>query len=157
MVVGKGSNIFSPAGIKLGNLLLVFGSPGKQLRLVHVEDVATAVVEMIGHAATGGRVYTISSPDRLTLREYVDRYVRVRYPAIKAVYVPYWCCAPLVGALAALRNLTGKGPNINARRLTYLYRDARVNISNIVHDVGWRPKQDLLGELSKEISSSPLS
>jgi nucleoside-diphosphate-sugar epimerase len=157
MVVGKGSNMFSPAGAKIGNLLLVFGSPSKHLRLVHVEDVAKAVVEMIGHAATAGRLYTISSAGELTLREYVDRYIRIRYPTIKAVYVPYWCCAPLVRAVAALRNITGKGPNINARRLTYLYRDARVNISNIVHDVGWRPKQDLLGELSKEISSSPLS
>jgi nucleoside-diphosphate-sugar epimerase len=157
MVVGKGSNVFSPAGVKVGNLLLVFGSPGKHLRLVHVEDVATAVVEMIGHPATAGRLYTISSAGELTLREYVDRYIRIRYPTIKAVYVPYWCCAPLVRAVAALRDITGKGPNINTRRLTYLYRDARVNINNIVHDVGWRPKQDLLGELSKEISSSPLS
>jgi nucleoside-diphosphate-sugar epimerase len=157
MVVGKGSNVFSPAGVKVGNLLLVFGSPGKHLRLIHVEDVATALADMIGRPATTGRVYTISSAGELTLREYVDRYIRIRYPTIKAVYVPYWCCAPLVRAVAALRNITGKGPNINARRLTYLYRDVRVNINNIVHDVGWRPKQDLLGELSKEISNSPLS
>jgi nucleoside-diphosphate-sugar epimerase/predicted dehydrogenase len=150
MVVGKGSNVFSPAGVKVGNLLLVFGSPGKHLRLIHVEDVATALADMIGRPATTGRVYTISSAGELTLREYVDRYIRIRYPTIKAVYVPYWCCAPLVRAVAALRNITGKGPNISLRRLAYLYRDVRVEVGNIVQDVGWHPKQDLLGELAKE-------
>jgi nucleoside-diphosphate-sugar epimerase len=151
MVVGKGSNVFSPAGVKVGNLLLVFGSPRKHLRLVHVEDVATAVIEMIGHTATAGRVYTISDAGELTLRDYVDRHVRALYPKITAVYVPYWCCATLIRAVAALRKLTGKGPNIGMRRLAYLYRDVRVNIGNIVQDVGWRPKKDLLGALAKEI------
>jgi predicted dehydrogenase/nucleoside-diphosphate-sugar epimerase len=151
MVVGKGSNMFSPAGVKIGNVLLVFGSRSKHLRLVHVEDVARALVEIIQHASTAGRLYTISSAGELTLREYIDRYIRIRYPEIKAIYIPYWCCAPLVRAVAALRNVIGKGPNISMRRLAYLYRDVRVDIGNIVHDVGWRPKQDLLGELANEI------
>jgi nucleoside-diphosphate-sugar epimerase len=151
MVVGKGSNMFSPAGVKVGNLLLVFGSPRKHLRLVHVEDVATAVIEMIGHTATAGRVYTISSAGELTLREYVDRCVRARYPEIKAVYVPYWCCAPLIRVVAAFRKVTGKGPNIGMRRLAYLYRDVRVNVDNLLQDVAWRPRKDLLGALAKEI------
>jgi 2-alkyl-3-oxoalkanoate reductase len=154
IVVGKGSNNFSPVGVKVSNLLLVFGSPGKHLRLVHVEDVARALVEIVQHGATVARVYTLSSGGQLTLREYVDRCIRFHYPAIKAVYVPYWCCAPLVRAVASLRNFTGKGPNINMRRLAYLYRDAQVNISNIVRDLEWRPKQDLVRELAKEVSDS---
>jgi nucleoside-diphosphate-sugar epimerase len=151
MVVGKGSNLFSPAGVKIGDVLLVFGSPTKHLRLVHVEDVAKALIEIMQHAATAGRVYTISSTGELTLREYVDRCVRGRYPAIKAVYVPYGCCALLIRAIAALRKVTGKGPNIGMRRLAYLYRDVRVNVDNLVQDVGWQPKKDLLGALAKEI------
>jgi nucleoside-diphosphate-sugar epimerase len=151
MVVGMGSNVFSPAGVKLRNLLLVFGSPRKHLRLVHVEDVATAVIEMIGHTATAGRVYTISDAGELTLRDYIERHVRALYPKIKAVYVPYWCCATLIRAVAAFRKVTGKGPNIGMRRLAYLYRDVRVNVDNLVQDVGWRPKKDFLGALAKEI------
>jgi nucleoside-diphosphate-sugar epimerase len=150
MVVGKGSNIFSPAGVKVGNLLLVFGSPAKHLRLVHVEDVSQALVDMVGHAATAGRVYTISSAGELTLREYIDGYIQIRYPTIKAVYIPYWFSAPLVRAVVALRTVSGKGPSVSMRRLAYLYRDARVSISNIVQDLEWRPKQDLLQELTKE-------
>jgi nucleoside-diphosphate-sugar epimerase len=150
MVVGKGSNMFSPAGVKISKLLLVFGSPRKRLRLIHVEDVAGALLEIVRHEGTAGRVYMISSPKELTLREYVDRYVRAQHPAIKAVYVPYWCCAPLVKAVAALRKLTGKGPNISMRRLAYLYRDVQVSILNAVHDLQWNPKEDLLERLSKE-------
>jgi hypothetical protein len=37
------------------------------------------------------------------------------------------------------------------RRLAYLYRDVRVNVDNLVQDVGWQPKKDLLGALAKEI------
>jgi predicted dehydrogenase/nucleoside-diphosphate-sugar epimerase len=155
MVVGKGSNLFSPAGARIGNVLLVFGSRRKHLRLVHVEDVARALVEIIQHAGTAGRVYTISSSSELTLREYVDGYIRIRYPKMRTVYVPYWGSALLVRLVAALRDATGKGPNISMRRLAYLYRDVRVNSGNIVQDVGWQPKQDLLGELVKEISGTP--
>jgi nucleoside-diphosphate-sugar epimerase len=151
MVVGKGSNMLSPAGVKIGNVLLVFGSPSKHLRLVHVEDVAMALIEIVEHAATAGRVYAISSAGELTLREYIDRYIRIRHPEITVIYIPYWCCASLVRTVAALRNVTGKGPNISLRRLAYLYRDVRVDVGSIVQDVGWRPKQDLLGELANEI------
>jgi nucleoside-diphosphate-sugar epimerase len=150
MVVGKGSNVFSPAGVQIQNLLLVFGSRRKHLRLVHVEDVAMAIVKILEHPATRGRVYTISSANPLTLGDYVDRYIRIRYPFIRPIYVPYWCCAPIIRAIAVIRNVTGKGPSVSMRRLSYLYRDARVSISNIVQDLEWRPKQDLLQELAKE-------
>jgi predicted dehydrogenase/nucleoside-diphosphate-sugar epimerase len=150
MVVGKGSNMFSPAGVKISKLLLVFGSPRKRLRLIHIEDLAVALLEIIRHEGTGSRVYTISAPGELTLGAYVDRYIRVQHPALKAVYVPYWCCAPLVTAAAALRKLTGKGPNLSIRRLAYLYRDVRVSILNAVQDLHWSPKEDLLERLSKE-------
>lgn len=150
MVVGRDNDIFSPAGIRVANVLLAFGSRAKHLRLIHIDDLAKAVVELVSHRQTSRGVYTISSAGNLKLAEYVDRLIRIRYPSIKVVYLPYWCCAVFVRLLAAIRKLTGKGPNISMHRLAYLYSDVHVDITAILRDSKWRPIGDPLAAIAQE-------
>ena len=148
LIMGKGADIFSPVGVKLGNVLFCLGAAHQHLRAVHVEDVGTAILQLLQHENTRGRVFPLSAPGAVTLQDYVETYIRAgRYRNLRVVYVPYWCAALGGWALETLRKLTGKGPNLNLRRLASLYRDVRVDSSGLAEQTGWQPREGLLERL----------
>jgi len=148
VVVGKGHDIYGPVGVKVGNILVCLGSASKHLRLIHVEDVGGAIIQVIQNDGTCGHLYTLSHPGSLTFREYVDGYVRVKgHKDIRALYVPYWFASLGTIALMALRKMTGKGPSFNTHQLAYLYRDLQVDSSAMTQQTGWKPAGNLLERL----------
>jgi 2-alkyl-3-oxoalkanoate reductase len=152
VIVGEGQDIFLPAGIKIGNILVCLSAARKHLRLIHVRDVAAAIIQLIQNKDTHGRVFTLSHPDPLTLRDYVDGYIRANhYRNIRVLYIPYGLAWLGVRAIMTLRKLTGKGPRINIRRLAYLYRDVRVSSSAIKNLTGGQVYEGLLEQLKKEV------
>ena len=104
LIMGKGADIFSPVGVKLGNVLFCLGAAHQHLRAVHVEDVGTAILQLLQHENTRGRVFPLSAPGTVTLQDYVETYIRAgRYQNLRVVYVPYWCAALGGWALETLR------------------------------------------------------
>ena len=61
VIVGDGHDIFSPVGKKIGNLLLCPGSGKRHLRLIHVDDVASAIVNVIQNNGTQARIFNLST------------------------------------------------------------------------------------------------
>jgi predicted dehydrogenase/nucleoside-diphosphate-sugar epimerase len=151
LIVGNGSNVFAPVGSKVGNTLVCLGRPRKRLPLVHVEDVAAAVLQILEHQNTKGRVYTLSHPDTVTVRGYVHTcFRRSPHKHVRVIYVPY-VVARLGGWMAALvKKLTRRGPSINRRRLLSLYRDLGVNSALLQQHTCWQPAGELLQRLSTD-------
>jgi nucleoside-diphosphate-sugar epimerase len=154
-------DLFAPVGAKVGNTLVCSGRPRKRLLLVHVEDVAAAVLRLLQNKHTQGQVYTIS--DRpTTVREYVDTCIRQsRSQNIRVLYVPYFVTR-LGGWMATLvQKLTHLGPRINRRRLLSFYRDVGVSSALLQQHTGWQPAGALLECLRREAeeagTSSPVS
>jgi len=155
MIVDKRQDIFSPIGIKLGNFLICLSRASKNLRLIHLEDVGSAIINLIQNDGTRGHVFTLSSDGSLKLHDYINGYIRTNgFRDIHAVHIPYWFASLGVLGLMALRKLTGKGPSMNMRRLAYIYRDVRVSNNGIRERTGWQPGTGLLERLVKERSGS---
>jgi nucleoside-diphosphate-sugar epimerase len=151
IVGGNGRNIFSPAGVRLGNILICPSSPHKNLRLIHVEDVGEVISMFIKNEGTSRHLYNLSDPDSLTLRDYVDNFLRESgYKNIKAIYVPYWLAYIGFRAIMAIRKMTGKGPSLNMRRLAYLYRNVSVRSRDFNEQTGWQPREGILKRLREE-------
>jgi 2-alkyl-3-oxoalkanoate reductase len=151
LIVGRGRDIFSPVGLRLGNVLVCFGRVRKNLRLIHVDDVATAIIQLIQNEHTRGQLFTLSQPEPLTVHDYVEGCIRAgRYQDIRIIHVPFWFAALGVWTIMALRKLTGKGPSMNMRRLVYLYRDVRADSRTIKEQTGWQPRPGLLERLVEE-------
>ena len=134
-------------GAKVGNTLVCLGYPRKRLLLVHVKDVATAVLQLLQHNHTQGQVYTLSHHP-ITGREYVDTCIRRSCSQdLRVLYVPYFV-ARLGGWMAALvQKLIPLGPSINRRRLLSLYRNAGANSALLQQHTGWQPAGALLERL----------
>lgn len=152
VIVGKGHDIFLPAGVRVGQFLICPSAAQKHLRLIHVEDVAAAIIELIQNGGTRGRLFTLSQPEPLTLREYVEGYIRANgHRNLRVVYFPYWLASLGMRGMTVLAKLRGKGPGLNQRRLAYLYRDVYASSQALEDQTGWRPREGLLERLKQEI------
>jgi predicted dehydrogenase/nucleoside-diphosphate-sugar epimerase len=150
LLVGNGRDILAPVGSKLGNFLICMGSPGKKLLMLHVEDLATAVLRLLENENTARKVFVVSDPESPTVRQYTGACIRQSpYERLHVLYVPY--LAARVGALAAsvLTKLLGRGPKINKRRLLSVYRNADTDITPLIRETGWMPPAGLLARLKE--------
>jgi predicted dehydrogenase/nucleoside-diphosphate-sugar epimerase len=150
LIVSQERDLCTPVGAKIGNTLVCFGRPRKRLLLVHVEDVASAILHVLQHHHTQGQVYTLSDHP-ITVREYVNTCLRQSHSqALRILYIPYFV-ARLGGWMAALvQRLTHLGFSINRRRLLSLYRDVGVTSALLLQHTGWQPAGALLERLCKK-------
>jgi len=156
LIVGHGSDICAPVGSKIGNKVVCFGGPRKRLPLVHVDDVATAVLQVLQNPNTRGQVYVLSDPDIITVGGYVKGCLRSRFKDIRVIHVSY--VAMRVAGLAAVlvKKLTGFGPTLNRRRLLSVYRDIGASSALLQRHTGWRPAGALLERLNHEANGIPV-
>ena len=147
VIVGNGHDIFSPVGKRIGNLLLSPGSAKKILRLIHVDDVASAIVNVIQNNGTRARIFNLSNGP-LNQQQYIDEFIRKSgYENIRVIYIPYWIARSAAYALSILRLLSRRIPNIHKRRLASLYQNVDVSSEAIKTATGWQPRQNLLQTL----------
>ena len=150
LIVGNGSDLLAPIGSKLGNFLICLGSPGKRLLMLHVEDLATAVLRLLENENTAHKVFVLSDPESPTVRQYANTCIRQSpYERLHILYVPYLVAR--AGALGAsvLTKTLRRGPKINKRRLLSVYRNANADITPLTRETGWRPPVGLLARLTE--------
>lgn len=156
LIVGGGRDLIAPLGTSLGNTVLCMSSRRKYLALVHVEDVAMAVVKILQNDNTSRQVYTISDPEDLTVAGYIKRLRQGRHRDLRVIYIPYAVTHGGMLLARAARKLTGFGPALTKRRLLSVYRSYRCDSAPLFHDLGWQPSGDLLNRLLED-SEEPVS
>lgn len=148
---GNGHDPKGLVGFACGRWLLCASRRGRRLRLVHVKDVARAILLAIETPRAKGKVYTVSHPETVTLHEYIQQCVRPhRRNGARVIYVPYVIAYGAMLAFKVLARLAGRTAGINRRRLAYLYRDVLVDASSIRQDLDWAPENSLHDELETE-------
>jgi nucleoside-diphosphate-sugar epimerase len=155
-IVGHGRNLFSPLGSKIGNFLLCPGSAKKMLLLIHVDDVASAIVTAIQNDRTRGRMFNVSDKG-VTQQKYIDECIRKSGDGdLRVVYIPHWLASFAAVTFKSLRLLSHRIPNINTRRLASLYRNVDVSSEALRTETGWQPRESLLQILIDETESSKI-
>jgi predicted dehydrogenase/nucleoside-diphosphate-sugar epimerase len=155
-IVGNGRDVFAPVGPQIGRKVVCLNRRRNRLLLVHVEDVAAAIVAVLHSQDTKNQIYTLSHPDEIRVRDYVEicrqqdaqRKVRV-------IYVPYAAIRLAAGFSSLLHKLTPRFPSISPRRLVSAYRNVRADSKNLCEQTGWQPAPGLLQRLAAEMRSDP--
>ncbi len=156
LVVGGGRDVLNPIGSQVGRMLVCLGRPRKRLALIHVEDVAAAVVRILQQEQTRGAVYTLSQPEVIRMRDYVGACVRPAFAEkLRVVYIPYLAMRALALLSNVVKKTTGFGPSLNKQRLLSVYRDADVNSSLLFGHTQWQPAPGLLARLAKDSGQKP--
>ena len=154
VIVGNGHDIFSPLGSKIGNLLLCPGSPKKILRLIHVDDVASAIANVVQNDRTRARIFNLSNGP-IKQQQYIDNFIRkTEHENIRVIYIPYWVARFAACALTIVRTFSRRIRPIHKRRLASLYQSVQANSDAIKTATGWQPRENLLQTLIDEIEHS---
>jgi predicted dehydrogenase/nucleoside-diphosphate-sugar epimerase len=156
VIVGNSHDIFSPIGKRIGNLLLSPGSAKKILRLIHVDDVASAIANVVQNNGTRARIFNLSNGP-INQQQYIDKFIRKTEPEnIRVIYIPYWVARVAVCALTILRPLSRRIPTIHKRRLVSLYQNVQASSEAIKTATGWEPRENLLQTLIDETEASKI-
>ena len=154
VIVGEHYNVFAPIGQRVGSFVFCAGRKKKMLRLIHVDDVADAIVKSIGISGPRGRIFNVSDHE-LTQQDYVDRFIRqIGDRNLHIVYVPYWVARLVASGIGVLRIFSKRIPNINKRRLASLYRSVRVSTDSMTAVTEWKPSKRLLAENETAFTTS---
>lgn len=151
LIFGNGHDLTSLVGPKIGNLVISFGRRRKHLKLIHVNDVAKAILLALDNDSTCNRVFNLSHEDHITVNDLVKKcFKKSSLKKYHVVYAPY--SAGLIGIvmLKILKALLGRGPNMNRVRLAYLCRDLLADSKAFRNATGWNPENELLTQLIKE-------
>ena len=156
---GNGHKLPAALGIKVGRTLISLGTGSKQLRLIHVRDVAAAIIKVLeSPQTTESRVFTLAHPEKLNYAEYVRNCLRRTAAAnIRIVKVPYWVARLGLLGLKILRRVTGKGPSLNIEQLRYLYSSTEVEEKTFREATGWTCSGGIVEQLSSELYNHPLT
>jgi nucleoside-diphosphate-sugar epimerase len=153
VIVGHKKDPLEPTdAFQIGSFIICMSPRHKNLRLIHVEDVAAAVLRLLQNDATQGKVFVLSSPEKLSLDDYLRVCVREvnTERKLRVINVPYWFAKLGVASLMLVRKVTGKGPSLNLRRLAAVYRELDVSSDALITALGWQPRRGLLERLKNE-------
>jgi len=146
VLVGKGRDLVGRIGKRLGPVVIAPGTRRRHLLLVHVEDAASAIVDVLQSDQTCNSIFTISSPETIVVEDYVRRCLTPSRAAI--VYIPYWMALIGFAPLAWITKIVGGSVNVS-NSLPYLYRDVGAGESRLSQVTRWRPTP-LLDRLADE-------
>ncbi len=144
-----GEDITRHFGPRIGRRVFILGSPRQNLRLVHVEDTADAVVSLLSRSDfPGGTDLNLSHPDAVPMREAAALFRNERGLRV-------WYLRPFIGkGLSVLTRLThalsGRGPRISRRQAAYLFTTCRIDPTRALQS-DWRPRADLLAQLEETV------
>ena len=122
----------------VGPLLLVVGSPGMLLPLVHVRDVAEAVVRALRADGTPAEPLNLVGPDMPTQAEYLACWSAARGESLVPVYVP---AARLLRRIASLPS--PRTARAFAYRLAWATQSVRYEQGPLARALGWSPSVGL--------------
>jgi predicted dehydrogenase/nucleoside-diphosphate-sugar epimerase len=143
-IVGPGAERVAPYGtIALGPLWVVVGWGRVHLPLVHVDDVAGAILAAAERGPTDGRVLHLVAPEEVRQRAYL-RALGDHLAGVKVVYVPkslLWLAALAAETLGALLK---RAVPLTRYRLAAI-RDLRFDCAAARRDLGWTAAARLPG------------
>jgi predicted dehydrogenase/nucleoside-diphosphate-sugar epimerase len=151
LLFGRGRDVTTPLGRSLGRLVISLGVGRRWLRLIHTRDVGRAVVSALSTSITRGRVYNLSHPDELSVRQYVREILPKSDRRVRVVRIPYLVVASAAKAANFLSRLRGGGEVIGRRRLRYMFAGPKVEMRAFCEDTGWVPEQTLRDQLLSEL------
>jgi dihydroflavonol-4-reductase len=153
VIVGQNKDSLGPIdAFQIGSSIICMSPRQKKLRMIHVEDVTSTVVRLLQNDATQGKIFVLSSPEKLSMNEYIQVCVREVNPErkLRVMHVPYWFAKLGVTGLMVIRKVIGKGPSLNLRRLAAVYREVGVTSDALNTALDWQPRRGLLERLKNE-------
>jgi UDP-glucose 4-epimerase len=132
IVYGGRRDFVARVARRCGPLLVVLGAPGMLLPLVHVQDVAEAVLRALRSCRTPAEPLDLVGPGMPTQAEYLARRSAARGERVVPVYVP------AARVLRRVAGVTGRARAL-AYRLAWATQSVHYEGGPLATTLGWCP------------------
>lgn len=138
---GPGSDLYPPMlGLSFGRrIFAVIGNGDFILPLVYVDNMVGAILAALTGPVSGGQIYNVIDPDRVTKRQYMKGLVQRRYPGCRTVYLPFVLVQALVLLQEGVCRACGRQPLLTRYRLNSSQRPVVYDASKISRELHWQP------------------
>jgi len=150
VVFGAGRELAPRLGFRLGNVLFCLGRRRQHLRLIHVHDLAAAIISAIRCPNLAGKVFNISHGDAITLKQYFHLLRRSGKGPKIVVYVPRLVLLVAFSILRMVGRLRGRVSGLNSRRVSYVYASTTCKAEAFRRETGWLPSRNLELQLTDD-------
>jgi predicted dehydrogenase/nucleoside-diphosphate-sugar epimerase len=151
IIFGNNLDLTSLLGVRVGRLLICFGSSRKHIPLIHIRDLTKAILSCIDNARVKNKVFNISHDEQIKAKEIVrEVFKRSTLRKLRPVYIRYTMGLLMILGFKVMKITLGKGPDFNKVRLAYLCRDILPKSEAFRLATGWKPESTLLTQLQQE-------
>jgi nucleoside-diphosphate-sugar epimerase len=145
LVYGPGGDPANPmVGLTLGGrLFLTIRRAGHRLPLVHVDDLAEAIVRVLERPEAGGQTFNVVDPAPVSKEEFVESVVRPAHPQRVYIDMPYGALYVVVALAEALTKMCRVRPPLTRYRLSSSQSRVTISARRLEEVVGWQPTRSM--------------
>jgi nucleoside-diphosphate-sugar epimerase len=145
VIYGPGDDKFLPKlveNLKSGAARII-GRGDNRVDLIHIDDVAGAVLAVLARPESIGRAYNLNNPDNGSWRELLEFVAaQLDLPPARR-HIPYPLALALAGILEAAARASGKPPRLTRYAVRVVGREYDYRVERIARELGFRPQVTL--------------
>jgi nucleoside-diphosphate-sugar epimerase len=139
-VFGPGKMLLTPeVARRIGNSLVILGDGTRELPLVYVEDVITAIERAAENSNFDGRVFHIVDSARITQNQYVRDYLLQRQQKARVIHVPLSIVYTLALGIELLSKFLKRPAPLSFYRVKSAMARLRFDCSRAEKEISWQP------------------
>jgi len=141
-IYGPRGEDFSPMlGYALNNkIFIIIHKNGFIMPLVYIDNLIHAIITVMVQEKSTGQVYNVVDSQQIDKKEYIDKYIRKRYPDAWCFYLPYNLLSILVSMQEKAFSMLRMKPFLSSYRLISSQKPVIYDSTKIMNNLGWRTK-----------------
>jgi len=139
---------------RLKNFIVVLGRGNRQLPLVHVEDVVSAILLAANKSAFDGRVYHLVDRAPITQNQIVVGYMKKYASDAKVVHVPVTALYGLAVGFELLSKVLKRSAPLSIYRLKSAFANMQFDCGRAEKELGWTPRNSHSAGLQQAMTTA---
>ena len=153
-VFGPGMTLLTPeVARRVGNLFVILGDGTRELPLVYVDDVVSAVVLAAEKSQFDGSVFHIVDRTHITQNQLVRDYILKNAKEAKVIHVPVAVLYTLALGLEVLSKVLRRSVPLSIYRVKSALARMQFDCSRAEKEIGWQPLVGIASGLQETMAA----
>jgi nucleoside-diphosphate-sugar epimerase/predicted dehydrogenase len=153
-VFGPGMTLLTPeVARRIGNLFVILGDGTRELPLVYVDDVVSAIVLAAEKSQFDGSVFHIVDRTHITQNQLVRDYILKNAKEAKVIHVPVAVLYSLALGLEVLSKVLRRSVPLSIYRVKSALARMQFDCSRAEKEIGWQPLVGIASGLQETMAA----
>jgi predicted dehydrogenase/nucleoside-diphosphate-sugar epimerase len=157
-VFGPGMTLLTPeVARRVGDFLVILGDGTRELPLVYVEDVVSAILLAAEKSKFDGRIFHIVDRAKVTQNQVVRDYISKNSEKLKLIHVPVAIAYGVALGFEVLSKVLSRSLPLSIYRLKSALARMQFDCSRAENELGWQPCVGVASGLQETIAAEQVN